>query len=332
MYTLGINLSHHSSIALLKDNEVILFLHEERANREKYYRGIPYKSLDLIKSYTNSIDNVVQVSGSLKNLHTIVKYLASRGVGVKRSESRSDLHHMAHAAAGFYMSHFNEATVAVVDGAGAMHRLPDSNVRISETTSLYKATFPKIICTDKHFVIGLYDKKPLAYTSESKRKFREKFKGTRLSISEAHDIGWKYAAVTSRIGFGVFGEGKTMGLSAYGYTPSTDLNIKRAYKIQRQLESFFLELAAKVKTSNLVLSGGCALNILGNSLIKKNHPHLNLFIDPIAADGTVALGVAAYSYYAVTKDINKLVFGPYQGPNYLIEKNYIYECARKYSI
>lgn len=332
MYTLGINLSHHSSIALLKNNEVLLFIHEERLNRKKYYRGIPYKSLDLIKNYTSKIDSVIQVSGSEQQLKTIIKHLANQNVDTTTFKNENSLHHTSHAAAGFFMSHFDAATVVVIDGAGSLYKLNQSKVRISETTSLYDAKFPQIVCTDKHFVIGLYDKKPLVYTENDKKVFRAKFKNSKVSITESLDIGWKYAEVTSSIGFGTFGEGKTMGLSAYGYGPTKDQNIKKAYSIQKDLENVFVTLASKIKSDNVVLSGGCALNILGNSLIKKIYTNLNVFVDPIAADGTVALGAAAYEYYTKTKDINKLVFGSYQGPLYNLEKNFIYECTRKYSL
>lgn len=331
MYTLGINLSHHTSIALLKDNEVLLFLHEERVNRKKYYRGIPYKSLDLIKNYTNAIDYVILTAASKAEVESIINYLKDQQVAVINYRNDNSIHHMAHAAAAFYMSHFDEAAVVVIDGAGSMYSLSNTGVRISETTSIYQAKFPHIKCTNKHFVIGLYDKRPLQYTEDDKNKFGKSFQGMRISFTEAHDIGWKYATVTSDIGFGVFGEGKTMGLSAYA-SISNDKKVKAAYQIQKELEKTFLAIASKVKLTNLVFGGGCALNILGNSLIKKTYPNLNLFIDPIAADGTVALGVALHQYYTTTKDINKLVFGPYQGPHHSVEKNYIYECARKYSI
>ena len=36
MYILGINISHHSSIALLKDGELVYFLEEERLNKVKH--------------------------------------------------------------------------------------------------------------------------------------------------------------------------------------------------------------------------------------------------------------------------------------------------------
>jgi len=331
MYTLGINLSHHSSIALLKDNEVLLFLHEERVNRKKYYQGIPYKALDLVKNYTKRIDFISYISGHPKHLQEIVKYLEQQQIKVLANKCDSSKHHLAHAAAGFYMSHFNEATIFVVDGAGAIERF-NTNYKVSETTSTYSGKFPNISCYDKKFVVGLYEKPPINITDAEIVNFKNKYSDINVTVTTKHDIGWQYATVTSEIGFGVFGEGKTMGLSAYGQPGSSDNNAIKAYAIQKELEISFVTMIAKAKCNNIVLSGGCALNILGNSKIKSFYPDLNIFVDPIAADGTIALGAAAYYYYSNSQDKNKLKFGPYLGPQYILSKDYIYECSRKYSI
>ena len=56
MYTLGIQFSHHASVALLKDNEVIFFCLEERFDRKKRSGNFPSKALSQIKNFTNSID------------------------------------------------------------------------------------------------------------------------------------------------------------------------------------------------------------------------------------------------------------------------------------
>lgn len=329
MYTLGVNLSHHSSIALLKDNEVLLFLHEERVNRKKYYRGVPAKSLDHIKRYTKTIDYISVVSGTRQELLDVVQYLKQQKVEIKGYGLNNQRHHLAHAAAGFYMSQMDRATIFVVDGAGAIITFKDS-IRASETTSVYKAAFPTIKCIKKRYTIGLYDPKPLSYTKEDKIAFRKRFSIPTV-LSSKFDIGWEYASVTSQIGFGVFGEGKTMGLSAYGQDKDSDSNAITAYNIQKKLEQYFKDMVDGVE-GNIVLSGGCALNILGNSHIKRVFPNLNIFIDPIAADGTVALGAASYHFYTTTQSSDKLVFTPYQGPEYNINKNFIYECARRYSI
>lgn len=331
MYTLGINLSHHSSIALLHNNEVLLFLHEERANRKKYYHGVPYKTLDLIKNYTNTIDAAISISGPPQQLNSIVQYLKDQNVQVVKQLRQNSNHHLAHAAAGFYMSGMDEATIFVIDGAGAIYPLGKEGVmKVSETTSRYQGSFPNIKCTNKHFVIGLYNKPPFKFTNEDKATFRKRFDCS-ISITLKHDIGWRYATVTDDIGFGVFGEGKTMGLSAYGCLPGADSKSIAAYKIQKELEEHFANLFAGVE-GNVVISGGCALNILGNSYIKKLYPRLNIFVDPIAADGTIALGAAAYHFYSHTNCQDKLVTSPYQGPSYSLTKNYINELTRKYSV
>ena len=72
---------------------------------------------------------------------------------------------------------------------------------------------------------------------------------------------------------------------------------------------------------NIVFSGGCALNVLGNSKILKCHRDINLFIDPVPTDSGQSIGGAYYYYY-------KNAFKPRQaklnniflGPEYNIEK------------
>lgn len=340
MYTLGINLSHHSSISLLCDNEVLLFLQEERLNREKYYQGIPYKSLDLIKNYTSSINFLSVAGGDKLKIELIVKYLADQRVKVEKYKVQNSYHHLHHAAAAFYMSPFDKAAIVVVDGAGACYPFINRQwmEKASETTSIYRATFPnKLQCLHKKFVVGLYGGSQHPLTVHDRDIFKKRFGGTPVSITNQIDIGWKYASVTMRIGFGVFGEGKTMGLSGYHETNSNSdtyspTSIRLAYDIQKKLEEAYVSLVSRLPDINIVLGGGCALNILSNSNIKRTFPHLNIFVDPVAADSTNALGAAAYHYYTTSGDTNKLLFNPYRGPSSIINKNYIYECARTYSI
>lgn len=333
MFTLGINLSHHSSLALLKDNEVLFFLHEERLTRIKNYHGLPIKSLEIVTSFTRHIDFVSLISGKIEDLESIIKRLKAIGVSVGEYKCQNKKHHLAHAAAGFYMSNMDEASIIVIDGAGAIDYYRQPNVKISETTSIYHATHPRITPTHKHFVVGYYNPgKRITLTEEENNNFKRQYPGVDVSITNQADIGWKYALVSRKIGFKPMCEGKTMGLSAYGFPGSTDQKAIAAYNVQKELEKYFLEVVLKCRSNNIVLSGGCALNILGNSLIKRTYPHLNVFVDPIAADGTIAIGAAAEHYYAMTQSKDKLVFGTYQGPIYNLERDYIYECVRRYSI
>lgn len=353
MYTLGINFSHHSSIALLKDNEVVLFVLEERFNRKKLCKGIPLKALGLIKNITNKIDYIVCAGGGRSLFPTVINELKKYGVAVTHTLTQKGFHHLYHAAAGFYMSHLDEASCLIIDGSGFKEPFKvDEKTQVvqlnaCETTSVYEAAYPnKFKCTHKYYTVGIYDNIKFNFTDdfhvkvditdEDVRLFQQRI-GKRNNIDNVYasnklDIGWMYTFVTGSIGFPKMGgEGKTMGLSAYGPL-SNDKKAKAAYNIQKQLEAAFTQKASLCSSNNIILSGGCALNILGNSLIKKTFPDKNIYIDPVGADGTVALGAAAYHFYSTTHCTDKLIFNAYGGPQYNLDKEYINELARKYSI
>lgn len=97
-----------------------------------------------------------------------------------------------------------------------------------------------------------------------------------------------------------------------------------AYEVQRSLERVFLMHAEFIKQNsnikNIVIGGGCALNILGVSLIKERYPEFNIFVDPIANDATQSIGLGLFFYInhvcggKLTKD-NKFD-SIYKGPIY----------------
>lgn len=105
-------------------------------------------------------------------------------------------HHVAHAAAAFYSSPHPRATVLVVDGHGsALEQTPEGWV--VETISVGAAEGTTL---DVHPLQTGVQKK----TSSGWRYVTQ------------HSIGWLYEIVTMAIGFGDSGQGKTMGLAAYG--------------------------------------------------------------------------------------------------------------------
>jgi predicted NodU family carbamoyl transferase len=81
-----------------------------------------------------------------------------------------------------------------------------------------------------------------------------------------------------------------------------------AYELQRASEKIFLEYASFVnknsKIKNLVIGGGCALNILGVSAIKREFPEFNIFVDPIASDATHSIGMGIHYYNLIKMNGN----------------------------
>jgi len=95
-----------------------------------------------------------------------------------------------------------------------------------------------------------------------------------------------------------------------------------SYAMQRSLEKTFLHHAEFImknsKSRNLVIGGGCALNILGVSLIKQHYPEFNIFVDPIAHDATHSIGQGIHYYNVLIKkcqlekrnNFNSIYLGP----------------------
>src|SRR4051812_40578521 len=108
-------------------------------------------------------------------------------------------HHTAHGAAAFFTGPYEEATVLVVDGHGSALRESPAGWEV-ETISTGRAAGNTLEVTPLQ--TGVQKK-----TSSSWRYVTQ------------HSIGWLYEIVTLALGFGSSGQGKTMGLAAYG-TPT----------------------------------------------------------------------------------------------------------------
>ena len=106
------------------------------------------------------------------------------------------------------------------------------------------------------------------------------------------------------------------------HNDSTNKNM--AYNVQRALEEMFVDKVTKALTfassDNIILSGGCALNILGNSKVKRAFGKYNIYAEPIGTDSAQSLG-AAYFYYkkinpnAKFKKLDNLYYGPTKPPS-----------------
>lgn len=345
---------HDASLCILENENVLLYIQEERISRVKKDSKLPFSFLKLVKNYTDEIENIIFVNVSDEEKYKselCVNFLKKDGVKIENIFQESEEHHLYHAASAFYGSGFDDAICLVIDGWGASFPLNES-LSASETTSIYYASYPANFD-------NLYK---LLYYSDN-----IEFDGIELNIpdhyevSHSFDVGVSYGTVTNHLGFGRENPGKTMGLSSYGvddkslpeigfedtcytdrnlllsnrslnekyYPQLKDLDFQKksnlAYKVQKYLEKVFLyrvkqALELKPDCKNLVFSGGCALNILGNTLIKKEFPDLNIFIDPVANDGCQAYGAVKYNYHRYSESTKKSPLTTiYNGPKYNLD-------------
>ena len=65
MFVLGVNISHHPSIALLEDGEMLYYMEDDRYNghkEEEWTRGSMMRCLMDILKYTSHVDHVIFAS------------------------------------------------------------------------------------------------------------------------------------------------------------------------------------------------------------------------------------------------------------------------------
>lgn len=347
MWTLGIHAGkHNSSICLLKDEQIELFIEEERLSKIKYDNE-PIKCLEEIKKVTTVVDNLIITHSN--HLGYIKHLLRKNGVTIGSNiEIRNDIHHLCHAASAFYGSGFTEAVCVVFDGRGSEFELSNGAYG-AETTSVYKVSYPaNFELVYKKLVID-----PIRGTN---------FEGVTLNtqgnveISSNIDIGGMYQAVTNLQGFNNLDCGKTMGLAAYGkenlrlpdlcvgnkkesnsnvFTNDNKINTRLypqlktsideqiqadlAFALQKATQekalNYIIQAIKTTKIKNVVLSGGYALNVVANKYYKDKLPGINFYVDPLASDGGLSHGAAKLMYYSLTQstrvnNFKNLYLGP----------------------
>ena len=334
MWILGLNRTHDAAITLMKDNEVVLHLQEERLTHEKHSCEV-IKLIDIIKKYTTEIDILVYsyLYNKQYDFSVYIKLFEYAGINIKLIANFSELHHLSHASSAFNNSNFKTAACVIVDGAGSDLEYGKENESIFHAFSS-----KKIMCVYKSIV------------GSSKETIQSKTPQY-VNKNPKIGVGMVYSAVTTYLGFSNNDCGKTMGLSSYGkddpriksmlsetggnaelfqlkdtdqkvilyknnrakfkeydyifYSKNKDEEFIKlsnlSYKLQKEFEDYIFELIMKsidlTGEKNVVLGGGCALNCVANyNIMKRLPPEINLYVDPVCGDDGVSMGAAKYQY------------------------------------
>jgi carbamoyltransferase len=351
MYVLGLSFGFHdSSVALLKNNQVLFASLEERFTRKKHDNSFPIHAIEHSLKKENidisDVDKIIYYEDNLLKLDRILKYstpdslrqaldswiyndkinvplLISKKLNIPIDKIEIINHHLSHAAAAYYLSGFDSASVVIIDAVGEY-----------ETISIYKG-----------------------YNNKLTKMYSQVL---------PHSIGLFYSAFTSFLGFEVNdGEYKVMGMASYGkpiyidkvlktilddgeinsfmindeyfnflhpdkllfkekftelFGQSREMNsdffvsldeakgksrknlVKNIYfadvaaSLQKVTETLIKNLVRKsvmlTGSNNICMAGGVALNSVSNGKIRKKFT--NLFIPPESGDGGSSLGAALY--------------------------------------
>jgi carbamoyltransferase len=236
------------------------------------------------------------------------------------TEPKGAVHHLHHALSAFLAAPFDESSVLVVDGDGSFNeegyeaetgfhfqnrlgdhrqvfknryiaRRPRSGIgwTYEQVTLLLGFADSRVLIGDPGKTMGLS-----AY-GHPRREFERpwiSYNGFNLNYSGFHtwlkESGYDSRLFTYKDGLA----SRTGEVSQY----AKDL----AFKVQCELESVMLHLAHEMHratgSENLCLAGGVALNSVANGVIAERGPFKNIFIQPAANDGGLAIGLAYHGH------------------------------------
>lgn len=239
-------------------------------------------------------------------------------------------HHDCHAASTYYTSSFVDAAILTVDGRGEDAATCIYTASGSEVDKLLQVSYPNSLgafysCIteflgfkeneDEGKIMGLapYGDLSLIYAMRDVLKVNENNYEVNLSYFNYHK---KPAENVSQKFIEIFGKPRHKDEELTQH----HMNIARA--AQDVLEKALVRLARQAKEltgkSNLCISGGVALNSVGNGKIAQENIFENIFVYPAAGDDGASAGAALISYYSlqpakqVISSANK---SPYLGPD-----------------
>ena len=352
MITVAIFIGGHDwNITILDDEKVLAIIQEDRISKVKNDTSFPLLSLEKIPQYVKVIDNLI-IAHSSPYKEIITNYFKKLRIKVHNIIISPDsLHHRFHASSGFYGSGFNEATCICIDGFGGYEKLKTPKNQLgyytstifskSSTSSEFIQEYGNIFYNpdlfdpcfefeldnnteiNHSFDIGMiYDSISL-YAG-----FHHLEAGKTMGLSSYgstnNDIPPILHENTIKGNMNLFRGDRTIDIKSYPILKDKSnfkLVADLAYATQKALEKTFIyrvKQAIKLSPSkNIVFSGGTALNVVGNYIVKKEFPNINFYFDPIGNDSGQSYGAAKYYYYKLTNStkLNSLK-NLYQGISY----------------
>lgn len=320
MITWGISAnSHDAAIAVFHNDKLLYASHSERYSRVKNDGDLDLVMVNDLKARYGEPDRVVWYEKPL--VKTWRQFLAGQGIKLKENNIKKYLakyninapitykwHHESHAAAGYYTSPFDHATIVVIDSIGEFENLSIWHGSGNSLRKLWSQDYPNSV--------GLW------YSAMTQRI------GLKPNEEEYILMGMAALGDPDRLSGDIIHDFLSFPTKDVNGLINFKMNLHRGCKDWRpdlQTEQDMYDIAAATqhvyelifnrilqlavsmdRSPNLVLMGGCALNCVAN--VEAYRYFKNVWIMPNPGDAGSAVG-------AVLADISKHIKwpGPYLG-------------------
>jgi carbamoyltransferase len=222
-WVLGIASSHNGAVCLLRGDEIVVAIQEERLLRQKRAQHPQWKPSLALKYCLDTAgikpEDLSAIAGNSTGSARMPKEDISLNHFLRPHDNKIPVfrvgHHLAHAVGAFATSGFKESAVLIIDGSGSpiadldekeLGNLKQTNlggakgmegIAVAEVASLYFINEKHLVSLEKH----------------SAPKFMEPKQGMPFYSS----LGTFYEVVGSQVfGSSLDGAGKVMGLAPYG--------------------------------------------------------------------------------------------------------------------
>lgn len=335
-WVLGISASHNGAVCLLRDDELVVAVQEERLSRFKRHRirgAEASRALAYCLDYAGiTPDDLSLAVVCLQGRARDAEHAVESNPGLRRTRGRVPTlvipHHLGHAVSAFATSGFEDAAVLVVDGAGSpFEDLPEDERAVVrnrvedgwETISLYAASGTGLVPLEKQVV-------------ERGGWYRRRAAG----MPEFGSLGGMFSSVATQVFSDPSEAGKVMGLAPYGaatipaeaffrveegsfrfledvpamfdygerWPARAEEYMNLSASVQAALEVAILHLVARLRqlcpSPNLCYAGGVALNSVANERVIRESGFPRVHIPPAAEDSGPAVGAAYYGLWRLT--------------------------------
>ena len=375
MNILGINAYHGDvSAVLLRDGVLVAAVEEERFRRVKHIAGFPTCAirgcLEMAGVSGRDIHHVAVSRNPRAHLWRKAAFavrhrpkgelVRDRGANYNRVRGLPDEvhkalgltaadqkpsfhwveHHPAHLASTYFVSPFDEAAVAAIDGFGDFVSTSWAVGRGSSLNVIQRTYFPHSLGLlylaitqylgfdkygDEFKVMGLAPYGEPAFVDQIKKLVRL-LPGGQFELDLSYFKHWSGdARMTWDEGEPTIGRVFTdkleqeLGPTRRREEPVTDRHEAMAASLQVVFEEAAFHvlngLHAETKLPRLCLAGGCAMNSVANGKIRERTPFTDVYIQPASGDNGTALGAAYYVWNQVLGQPRQFVMSHgYWGP------------------
>lgn len=335
---------HDSAAAVVKDGVIIATAEEERFNRIRHSRGTPKEAIaycleeagvtlaqiDVIAIANNPYAPFTRLRPNLHPVNfardVINIFIFEYYKRQLRKQTKAEIifvdHHLAHAASTYYCSGFTKANILTIDGSGETESFAFFVGDKGVLKRIWDIPLGNLFTKKKwNSIGGVYSRMTaflkLGTHSEGKTMGLASYGTPRFDFSKILNIKSHTDYVIDRRNIqNLYGEFERKDSKA----PLTQEHKDLAASLQHALENSLVNLAREAfefnGVRNFALAGGVALNCNTNTRILLEDFCDELFLQPAAHDGGIALGAALYASATHGQVPTEKLIHAYYGPGF----------------